>query len=55
MDSSLDMIQVFEAIRNASGEIVDFKWVLNNHASESRYAAPRKSCLPASTPLQMTT
>ncbi|MGO4387658.1 PAS domain S-box protein [Microvirga sp. 2YAF29] len=37
MDASTDMIQVFEAIRNGSGEIVDFRWVLNNHTSESRY------------------
>ncbi|MGN7127428.1 HWE histidine kinase domain-containing protein [Methylorubrum thiocyanatum] len=37
MDSSMDMIQVFEAVRDASGEIVDFQWLLNNHTSESRY------------------
>lgn len=37
MDSSTDMIQVFEAIRGESGDIVDFKWVLNNNTSKSRY------------------
>ena len=37
MDASIDMIQVFEAIRNESGEIVDFRWVLNNHTSEHLY------------------
>lgn len=37
MDASTDMIQVFEAIRDAAGEIVDFRWVLNNHTSETRY------------------
>jgi PAS domain S-box-containing protein len=37
MDASTDMIQVFEAVRDDSGEIVDFKWVLNNHRSEQHY------------------
>ncbi|MDQ2752153.1 MAG: PAS domain-containing protein, partial [Bacteroidota bacterium] len=37
MDSSLDMIQVFETARDESGEIVDFKWILNNHTSEKIY------------------
>ncbi|WP_207435770.1 PAS domain S-box protein [Sabulibacter ruber] len=37
LDSSQDMIQVFEAVRDESGEIVDFKWVLNNHTSEKCY------------------
>ncbi|HEY4560643.1 MAG TPA: PAS domain-containing protein [Lysobacter sp.] len=37
MDSSMDMIQVFEAVRDASGEIVDFRWILNNHTSEAIY------------------
>lgn len=37
MDSSMDMIQVFKAVRDASGEIVDFRWLLNNHTSKSRY------------------
>ncbi|CAO4137706.1 PAS domain-containing sensor histidine kinase [Methylorubrum aminovorans] len=37
MDSSMDMIQVFKAVRDASGEIVDFQWLLNNHTSASRY------------------
>jgi PAS domain S-box-containing protein len=37
MNSSLNMIQVFEAVRNESGEIIDFRWILNNHASERMY------------------
>lgn len=37
IDSSLDMIQVFEAVRNESGEIIDFKWILNNQTSEGVY------------------
>ncbi|MFP5406527.1 MAG: PAS domain S-box protein, partial [Gammaproteobacteria bacterium] len=37
MDASTDMIQVFEAVRDAAGAIVDFRWVLNNHTSESRF------------------
>jgi PAS domain-containing protein len=45
MDSSVDMIQVFEAIRDPSGNIVDFKWVLNNHTSESRYGEVRGESL----------
>ena len=41
MDSSLDMIQVFESIRDDTGAIIDFRWVLNNHTSESRYGEVR--------------
>jgi len=37
MDSSADMIQVFKAVRNKQGEIIDFVWILNNHASEKIY------------------
>ncbi|MET0329257.1 MAG: PAS domain-containing protein [Luteimonas sp.] len=37
MDSSLDMIQVFRAVRNADGRIVDFRWILNNHTAERFY------------------
>ncbi|MGN6615606.1 MAG: PAS domain-containing protein [Ilyomonas sp.] len=37
INSSLDIIQVFEAVRNKEGEIVDFTWVLNNEASERMY------------------
>ncbi|GAB3284748.1 hypothetical protein GCM10027347_61820 [Larkinella harenae] len=37
LDSSMDMIQVFEAVRNEQGDIIDFKWVLNNHAAEKIY------------------
>ncbi|MCZ0961050.1 PAS domain S-box protein [Paracoccus benzoatiresistens] len=36
MDSSTDMIQVFKAVRDETGAIVDFRWVLNNHTFESR-------------------
>ncbi len=34
MNSSLDMLQVFEAVRDEYGAIVDFRWILNNHAAE---------------------
>ncbi|MEH3087142.1 MAG: PAS domain-containing protein [Xylophilus ampelinus] len=37
MDSSHDMIQVFEAVRDASGAIVDFRWIINNRKSEEVY------------------
>jgi PAS domain S-box-containing protein len=37
IDSSLNMVQVFEAVRDAQGEIVDFTWVLNNRVSEQYY------------------
>ncbi|WP_173422470.1 PAS domain-containing protein [Ensifer adhaerens] len=37
LDCSQDMIQVFNAVRDPSGEIVDFHWVLNNHTSERLY------------------
>jgi len=31
------MIQAFEAVRDDKGEIIDFRWILNNHASEKAY------------------
>ncbi|WP_207532442.1 PAS domain S-box protein [Desertivirga arenae] len=37
IDSSLDMIQVFKAVRDKNGQIVDFTWVLNNKTSEQFY------------------
>lgn len=37
LDSSLEMVQVFKAIRNEQGKIVDFTWLLNNHAAEQLY------------------
>lgn len=37
LDSSLDMVQVLEAVRDEAGAIVDFRWVLNNHAAEQVY------------------
>ena len=37
MDASMDMIQVFEAVRDGRGEIVDFRWLLNNHSVTSSY------------------
>lgn len=45
MDSSLDMIQVFVAVRDDRGEIVDFRWVLNNYRSESLYGEVRGESL----------
>ena len=37
IDRAVDMIQVFEAIRDEQNEIVDFKCILNNKASEKIY------------------
>lgn len=37
LDSNSDMIQVFKAVRDEQGHIVDFVWVLNNHTSETVY------------------
>ncbi|MDJ1480940.1 PAS domain S-box protein [Cytophagaceae bacterium YF14B1] len=37
LDSSLDMIQVFESVRNGQGEIVDFVWKINNKTSQHIY------------------
>ncbi|GAA3749153.1 chemotaxis protein CheB [Terriglobus aquaticus] len=34
MDSSRDMIQVFQAVRDAMGAVVDFRWLLNNYRSQ---------------------
>ncbi|CAO4165596.1 Blue-light-activated histidine kinase [Methylorubrum populi] len=45
MDCSMDMIQVFEAVRDEDGQIVDFRWLLNNHTSESRYGEVRGESL----------
>ncbi|WP_315760644.1 PAS domain-containing protein [Sphingomonas sp. Y38-1Y] len=45
MDASTDMIQVFEAVRDEGGAIVDFRWLLNNHTSESRYGEVRGESL----------
>lgn len=43
--ASKDMIQIFEAIRDANGEIVDFRWLLNNHTSERHYGNVRGESL----------
>jgi len=37
IDSSLDLVQVFEAVRDEQGAVVDFAWVLNNAAAEQVY------------------
>jgi len=34
MDATTDMVQVFEAVRDQRGEIVDFRWVFLNHEAE---------------------
>lgn len=34
LDSSINMIQVFKAVRNEAGKIIDFIWVVNNATSE---------------------
>ena len=45
LDASMDMIQVFAAVRDEAGQIVDFRWHLNNHTSGSRYGAVRGESL----------
>jgi PAS domain-containing protein len=45
MDSTLDMIQVFEAVRDEAGQLVDFRWLLNNRTSESQYGEVRGQSL----------
>lgn len=37
MDSTMEMIQVFGALRDEQGQIIDFVWRLNNHAAELQY------------------
>lgn len=37
LDSNPEMIQVFKAVRNNEGTIIDFEWTLNNAASEQIY------------------
>ncbi|WP_426492754.1 PAS domain S-box protein [Hymenobacter sp. 102] len=37
VDSSLDLVQVFAAVRDEQGQVVDFTWVLNNAAAEREY------------------
>ncbi|WP_159756644.1 sensor histidine kinase [Sphingomonas sp. 8AM] len=39
------MIQVFEAVRDDTGQISDFRWILNNHTSERRYGEVRGESL----------
>lgn len=34
--ATLEMIQVFKALRDEEGQIIDFVWQLNNHAAEQR-------------------
>ena len=37
LDSSINMIQVFKALRDESGKIIDFVWIVNNATSERFY------------------
>ncbi|GAB3939696.1 hypothetical protein GCM10028805_00490 [Spirosoma harenae] len=37
LDSTTAMIQVFTAVRNQQGQIIDFVWVLNNRTAEEIY------------------
>ncbi len=37
LDSTLELIQVFEAVRDEQGQIVDFAWQLNNKAAGHYY------------------
>lgn len=50
LDSSADTIQVFEAVRDASGEIVDFRCRLNNRTAECRLGEMRGQSLLACDP-----
>ena len=34
IDSALDIVQVFKAVRNKSGQIIDFTWVANNQNAQ---------------------
>ncbi len=36
-DSSPDYIQVFTAVRDNQGKVVDFKWILQNHSSKKTF------------------
>jgi PAS domain S-box-containing protein len=37
LDASQDLIQVFQAVRDQQGAIIDFSWRLNNRAAERHY------------------
>jgi PAS domain S-box-containing protein len=37
LDSNPEMIQVFKAVRNVDGEIIDFEWTLNNATAIQAY------------------
>ncbi|WP_256003467.1 GAF domain-containing protein [Pedobacter deserti] len=37
LDSNQEMIQVFEAVRDQNGQIIDFIWILNNNAAAEVY------------------
>ncbi|RPD48677.1 PAS domain S-box protein [Hymenobacter sediminis] len=37
IDSSLDLVQVFEAVRDEQGSVIDFRWVLNNNEAKQLY------------------
>jgi len=37
INSNPEMIQVFKAVRNSEGKIIDFEWMLNNAAAEQSY------------------
>ena len=45
MDAFTDMIQVFGAVRDAAGAIVDFRWLLNNRTSEAQFGEVRGESL----------
>jgi PAS domain S-box-containing protein len=37
LDSTLDIIQVFEAVRDDNGKIIDFTWILTNSKWDEKY------------------
>ncbi|EMR03344.1 PAS domain S-box protein [Cesiribacter andamanensis] len=45
IDSSLDMIQVFKAVRDAKGTIIDFEWILINETSKKIFGPVVGQCL----------
>lgn len=45
MNSSLDAIMALRAVRGKSGRVVDFEWVLANHAAERMLGRPESELL----------
>ncbi|MFB9864595.1 PAS domain-containing sensor histidine kinase [Rufibacter immobilis] len=58
IESSINGIQVFKAVRNSKGEIIDFEWLLMNHVAETfmntSYEALRHTTLAQEAPEEIT-